>query len=110
MGNEDLRVEILTVPLEAGILGNLEQHVHVAARCAARTGIADAAKGHVLPGRHAGRDLDRDLALAPHAAFTAAVLAWRDRKSTRLNSSHPSISYAVFCLKKKKHNHTLIMS
>src|SRR5690348_17428783 len=30
-----------------------------------------------------------------------------DRKSTRLNSSHPSISYAVFCLKKKKsHNIT----
>src|SRR5438876_4108296 len=27
-----------------------------------------------------------------------------DRKSTRLNSSHPSISYAVFCLKKKKIN------
>src|SRR5690242_21533713 len=27
---------------------------------------------------------------------------WRDRKSTRLNSSHMSISYAVFCLKKKK--------
>src|SRR5438876_11680903 len=29
-------------------------------------------------------------------------LARPDRKSTRLNSSHPSISYAVFCLKKKK--------
>src|SRR5699024_12290635 len=28
----------------------------------------------------------------------------RDRKSTRLNSSHVSISYAVFCLKKKKQN------
>src|SRR5579871_6934099 len=27
---------------------------------------------------------------------------WRDRKSTRLNSSHVEISYAVFCLKKKK--------
>src|SRR5699024_11240061 len=27
---------------------------------------------------------------------------WLDRKSTRLNSSHVSISYAVFCLKKKK--------
>src|SRR2546430_13611800 len=27
---------------------------------------------------------------------------WRDRKSTRLNSSHSQISYAVFCLKKKK--------
>src|SRR5438445_6956428 len=28
----------------------------------------------------------------------------RDRKSTRLNSSHANISYAVFCLKKKKHD------
>src|SRR4051812_49795213 len=28
----------------------------------------------------------------------------RDRKSTRLNSSHMSISYAVFCLKKKNHS------
>src|SRR5438876_5836487 len=32
----------------------------------------------------------------------------RDRKSTRLNSSHPSISYAVFCLKKKKKNNIVI--
>src|SRR5690348_17801364 len=33
-------------------------------------------------------------------------LDWQDldRKSTRLNSSHPSISYAVFCLKKKRKN------
>src|SRR3712207_7639247 len=29
----------------------------------------------------------------------------QDRKSTRLNSSHANISYAVFCLKKKKKNH-----
>src|SRR5207248_7681793 len=29
---------------------------------------------------------------------------WKDRKSTRLNSSHRTISYAVFCLKKKKIN------
>src|SRR2546430_13234104 len=29
---------------------------------------------------------------------------WGDRKSTRLNSSHSQISYAVFCLKKKKKN------
>src|SRR5207249_8082571 len=37
-------------------------------------------------------------------ARTAAprLVATRDRKSTRLNSSHVSISYAVFCLKKKK--------
>src|SRR5699024_11673548 len=34
----------------------------------------------------------------------AQVRALGDRKSTRLNSSHVSISYAVFCLKKKKRN------
>src|SRR2546422_5257826 len=32
-----------------------------------------------------------------------------DRKSTRLNSSHGYISYAVFCLKKKKVNHSHIL-
>src|SRR3989442_7594170 len=32
------------------------------------------------------------------------VLELTDRKSTRLNSSHVRISYAVFCLKKKTHN------
>src|SRR6266480_5627577 len=32
----------------------------------------------------------------------------RDRKSTRLNSSHMSISYAVFCLKKKKKKTTIL--
>src|SRR2546430_11769878 len=34
----------------------------------------------------------------------AAVRAVGDRKSTRLNSSHSQISYAVFCLKKKQHS------
>src|SRR5256885_12502018 len=34
----------------------------------------------------------------------------QDRKSTRLNSSHLVISYAVFCLKKKKHNTSLNMT
>src|SRR3712207_7101843 len=33
-------------------------------------------------------------------ALLAALLAGTDRKSTRLNSSHANISYAVFCLKK----------
>src|SRR3712207_7969451 len=32
-----------------------------------------------------------------------------DRKSTRLNSSHANISYAVFCLKKKKQNHQYLV-
>src|SRR5690625_6067913 len=36
------------------------------------------------------------------ATFLEAVALPKDRKSTRLNSSHVAISYAVFCLKKKK--------
>src|SRR2546430_13709967 len=36
--------------------------------------------------------------------FGGKVGLHRDRKSTRLNSSHSQISYAVFCLKKKKNN------
>src|SRR3712207_8448386 len=34
----------------------------------------------------------------------ALLFGTRDRKSTRLNSSHANISYAVFCLKKKRHD------
>src|SRR5688572_32522962 len=40
------------------------------------------------------------LLLPPH--YVAPYRRRRDRKSTRLNSSHSQISYAVFCLKKKK--------
>src|SRR3712207_7867063 len=39
------------------------------------------------------------------AVPAAADARRRDRKSTRLNSSHANISYAVFCLKKKKHKY-----
>src|SRR3712207_6881635 len=39
-----------------------------------------------------------------------AVLVTIDRKSTRLNSSHANISYAVFCLKKKKNTQVLLSS
>src|SRR5437588_4908167 len=42
-----------------------------------------------------------DLSL-PRMAHVAFVRSPQDRKSTRLNSSHTVISYAVFCLKKKK--------
>src|SRR3712207_7985551 len=50
-----------------------------------------------VAGRHAKPE--------PRASLEAAnfaVATWTDRKSTRLNSSHANISYAVFCLKKKK--------
>src|SRR2546427_5379288 len=40
--------------------------------------------------------------MGPAFLVRAAVYEMQDRKSTRLNSSHSQISYAVFCLKKKK--------
>src|SRR5437868_9680770 len=55
----------------------------------------------------ARRSRDRDRDRAGHhrdAGVAHGTIPRRDRKSTRLNSSHVSISYAVFCLKKKKSN------
>src|SRR3712207_7670197 len=61
------------------------------------------------------RRLLHELAVLDQRAPTDAVvlplrfhleLRKLDRKSTRLNSSHANISYAVFCLKKKKHKQT----
>src|SRR2546430_11595895 len=46
----------------------------------------------------------------PARASAARARARGDRKSTRLNSSHSQISYAVFCLKKKHINHSNIKS
>src|SRR5207249_5196518 len=56
------------------------------------------------------------LRVAAEPASTRPISGWssmrrrprRDRKSTRLNSSHVSISYAVFCLKKKNKNNKSI--
>src|SRR5256886_8583354 len=50
----------------------------------------------------------QDLYVYPHRYSMPSSLRWpkRDRKSTRLNSSHSQISYAVFCLK-KQNAHTL---
>src|SRR3712207_6871983 len=68
---------------------------------------------HVQLGRrsHAGGDVtqdgslivqDRDEAAVREDGPTDSARQTGDRKSTRLNSSHANISYAVFCLKKKK--------
>src|SRR5438876_5283320 len=46
-------------------------------------------------------DLDKFAAMPRKQQDDSIGRRRRDRKSTRLNSSHPSISYAVFCLKKK---------
>src|SRR5690554_7272523 len=54
-----------------------------------------------------GTETQSMVAGSPEATFNEALKLWLekgllDRKSTRLNSSHVRISYAVFCLKKKK--------
>src|SRR3712207_7199653 len=74
--------------------------VHVHARNGYRHGPRP---GRDTADRHPGPDMRR---LPPHefrgVRFAREDTAVRDRKSTRLNSSHANISYAVFCLKKKK--------
>src|SRR5690242_20866291 len=65
----------------------------------------------VLPGRQPAEDLGLEGLGAdePERLLHAGQGVGRqrgDRKSTRLNSSHMSISYAVFCLKKKKERRT----
>src|SRR3712207_7119570 len=50
---------------------------------------------------------DLRAAMRAHEGLIEIDVARLDRKSTRLNSSHANISYAVFCLKKKKKQTTL---
>src|SRR3712207_7904909 len=57
-----------------------------------------------------GRGVDRDLVRAGEQQFADILDRAQDRKSTRLNSSHANISYAVFCLKKKKEPTTTTIS
>src|SRR2546430_5606485 len=52
---------------------------------------------------------DRDRLVEREGLEPSTPAIMRDRKSTRLNSSHSQISYAVFCLKKKKKN-TIVSS
>src|SRR5207253_11446209 len=71
-----------------------------------------AEKGWLFIGYWRRRNAPRCLHLGPAAMTRRSTgsdfgsrISWRhspDRKSTRLNSSHVAISYAVFCLKKKK--------
>src|SRR2546426_8046438 len=64
-----------------------------------RTAWAKGLEGRIVVYKHALKN-----ALIPVVTIVGGQLGTLDRKSTRLNSSHLVISYAVFCLKKKKHN------
>src|SRR5205809_1516785 len=92
-------------------------------RLGGESGILDVGRDVHLPrvdfeNRHPGfdarhRDLDDPVETArPQEGFVQDVRSVRpeDRKSTRLNSSHGYISYAVFCLKKKNINLLILTS
>src|SRR2546426_4267616 len=70
--------------------------------------IGDGSPPHTITQRSAMRI--SEATVGPSAPWPLVVTPRRptstDRKSTRLNSSHLVISYAVFCLKKKKNKHT----
>src|SRR5690348_17418445 len=62
---------------------------------------------HVVDDADDGHRIPHPVVVAMRESFSDRIAAvgpelLQDRKSTRLNSSHPSISYAVFCLTKKK--------
>src|SRR2546430_12871790 len=61
-------------------------------------------QGHALPGRRRASDVAAQSAKQDRYSRRGSNRL-QDRKSTRLNSSHSQISYAVFCLKKKKKKH-----
>src|SRR3712207_3587827 len=85
---------------------------HLASWARFAPGVSESAgrkKGNAGTG-HGNRYLARALGEAAiGASRTDTFLGerYRDRKSTRLNSSHANISYAVFCLKKKKHKKSI---
>src|SRR5437879_10726438 len=84
----------LTLPVVTLVVGTLPvlvKHVRAAMIEVLDSAFLRAARGHGIP---------RQRLLFRYALPAAA----KDRKSTRLNSSHRCISYAVFCLKKKKIN------
>src|SRR2546429_3569926 len=65
-------------------------------------GLLEGPTANQLPVLHTTRGFCHYFLFDPRAAAESLEVARRDRKSTRLNSSHGYISYAVFCLKKKK--------
>src|SRR5438105_6293937 len=70
------------------------------------SGASDESLGRIDPGHTSGAR--RAQSGGRHVHEPGHADRARDRKSTRLNSSHEWISYAVFCLKKKKHSKIII--
>src|SRR5690606_41185450 len=88
-GNGQLAMQIIAFTLEDAVFLEMDLHIQVARRASVDTRLTIA--GGTDP--HAIIDAGRNFHLQ------RLVAAYADRKSTRLNSSHVKISYAVFCLK-----------
>src|SRR3712207_8173161 len=79
--------------------------LHDALPICVRPAPADRRHHPTQPVRHGGSTHARiDTVSSVRSASASSPSIRTDRKSTRLNSSHANISYAVFCLKKKIHN------
>src|SRR5690625_6695284 len=81
---------------DPGAVGSRSKEKDNVLKVAKRLKILLESHGHVVI---MSRSTDVFIPLSERARMANA---WGDRKSTRLNSSHVAISYAVFCLKKKK--------
>src|SRR2546430_9067562 len=95
--NDTATTEIYTLSLHDAL--PISSHVQGGGGAGARALPRRAARGVALP---------RGVAGVVGGGGRSAGAALGDRKSTRLNSSHSQISYAVFCLKKKKDNPILL--
>src|SRR3712207_7617394 len=96
--NDTATTEIYTLSLHDAL------PIYLRAQCVGQR--FDGVFGHVIDPAALRGDAPGQRAHIDDASASGAAHAREDRKSTRLNSSHANISYAVFCLKKKKKSFT----
>src|SRR5690625_5730120 len=105
----------LGAPLREGAPSKEAENTRATAQCKRRAGLSSGGGAGVGLAEQAEQALAQPgirgvlaLAAAGLEQQGPELLAIEDRKSTRLNSSHVAISYAVFCLKKKKKRDELV--
>src|SRR3712207_7698246 len=101
--NDTATTEIYTLSLHDALPISVNEQCAVALKCV--TGVSRGLGGATQP-----KDLPRPRSRPLRGRAKLRAACRQDRKSTRLNSSHANISYAVFCLKKKKQLQLLVSS